>query len=113
MDEIVSLEKVDNIGIITINKPEVRNAFDGSVAKAISAQLINFDKDETLKVAVLRGKGGLLLYFIIYSHKKRLFLCRSKFENCRKWNNGRKIEYSTCECKPFFRYACIGRYRCH
>jgi enoyl-CoA hydratase len=59
MEDIVSLQKFGVVCVLTINRPEVRNAVDGSVAKALAAQLIQFDKDAELLVAVLRGKDGM------------------------------------------------------
>lgn len=56
--EAVSIEKMGNICVITINRPEVRNAFDGVVATTLKNLLIQFDQDPELNVAVLCGKGG-------------------------------------------------------
>jgi len=58
MDLIVSSETLGKVCVITINRPDVRNAFDGVVAKSIASALIKFDKDPELYVAVLCGKGG-------------------------------------------------------
>lgn len=44
--------------VVTINRPEVRNALDGPAASALARALRAFDRDDTLTVAVLTGNGG-------------------------------------------------------
>jgi enoyl-CoA hydratase len=44
--------------IVTINRPEVRNALDGPTAMALAQAFRAFDSDDTLAVAVLCGSGG-------------------------------------------------------
>ena len=46
------------IAIITIERPERRNAVDGPTARALYDAFKAFDKDEGLDVAVLTGRGG-------------------------------------------------------
>jgi enoyl-CoA hydratase/carnithine racemase len=48
-----------NIFIITINRPEKRNAVDGETAKLLEAAWIRFRDDENLFVAILTGAGDL------------------------------------------------------
>jgi enoyl-CoA hydratase len=51
--------KVDGpIAIVTIDRPEVRNAVDGPTAAALAAAFRRFDADPALAVAVLTGAGG-------------------------------------------------------
>ena len=45
--------------VVTIDRPEVRNAIDGPAAAALSAAFREFDDDERLAVAVLTGAGGV------------------------------------------------------
>jgi enoyl-CoA hydratase len=45
--------------VVTINRPEVRNAIDGATAAALSAAFREFDDDDRLAVAVLTGAGGV------------------------------------------------------
>jgi len=54
----VLIEKNGNICTIILNRPEVRNAIDGKTAKELADAFRTFDKDDTLDVAVLWGKGG-------------------------------------------------------
>jgi enoyl-CoA hydratase len=44
--------------LVTINRPEVRNALDGPTASALAQAFRAFDSDDTLAVAVLSGSGG-------------------------------------------------------
>lgn len=46
------------VTIITINRPEVRNAVDNRTAAALTAAFRAFDADATARVAVLTGAGG-------------------------------------------------------
>jgi enoyl-CoA hydratase len=44
---------------ITIDRPDVRNAYDLDVAQRVSAALDHFEADDELLVAVLHGAGGV------------------------------------------------------
>ena len=44
--------------IVTIDRPEARNAVDGPTAAALADAFRAFDADDTLAVAVLTGAGG-------------------------------------------------------
>jgi enoyl-CoA hydratase len=44
--------------LVTINRPEVRNALDAPTASALAQAMREFDRDEALAVAVLNGSGG-------------------------------------------------------
>lgn len=55
---LVKTEKRGNITIISINRPEVRNACDGPTARALAAAFKAFDTDREASVAILRGEGG-------------------------------------------------------
>jgi enoyl-CoA hydratase len=54
----VLIHEKDEILIVTINRPEVRNAVDGATAGELAEAFRSFDADEQLKVAVLTGAGG-------------------------------------------------------
>ncbi|HXP38254.1 MAG TPA: crotonase/enoyl-CoA hydratase family protein [Solirubrobacteraceae bacterium] len=56
--EPVLTERRGNVLLITINRPEVRNAVNGAVAEGIAGALDELDGDETLSVGVLTGGGG-------------------------------------------------------
>ncbi len=44
--------------LVTINRPEVRNAVDGATARALVEAFAKFDADSSMRVAVLTGAGG-------------------------------------------------------
>jgi enoyl-CoA hydratase len=46
------------IAIVTINRPEVRNAVDGPTAQSLANAFRNFDADDTLSVAILTGSSN-------------------------------------------------------
>jgi len=48
----------DNVLVITINRPEARNAVNGEVATGVAAALDQLDGEASLSVGVLTGSGG-------------------------------------------------------
>ncbi|MDB5475351.1 MAG: enoyl-CoA hydratase/isomerase [Phenylobacterium sp.] len=54
----VSFERQDRTAIVTIERPERRNAVDGPTARALYEAFKAFDADDGLDVAVLQGRGG-------------------------------------------------------
>ncbi|MFN7945153.1 MAG: crotonase/enoyl-CoA hydratase family protein [Blastocatellia bacterium] len=54
----VNFEAHNNIAVVTINRPEVRNAVDLSTATALTEAFRRFDADDSLSVAILTGAGG-------------------------------------------------------
>ena len=54
----ILIERRDDVLIVTINRPEVRNAVDGATALELAEAFRKFDADEGLKIAVLTGAGG-------------------------------------------------------
>jgi enoyl-CoA hydratase len=54
----VDVTVTDEIMIITINRPEVRNAVNRGVSEGIASALDRFDDEDGLRVAVLTGAGG-------------------------------------------------------
>ena len=48
----------DDVFIVTINRPEVRNCVDRETAEALAEAFSRFDADDALKVAILTGEGG-------------------------------------------------------
>lgn len=47
-----------NVFVVSINRPDVRNAVDGATARALADAFRAFDKDSALHVAVLTGVEG-------------------------------------------------------
>jgi enoyl-CoA hydratase len=56
-DAVVS-ERRGNVLLITINRPEMRNAVNGAVAEGIAGALDELDADDELTVGVVTGAGG-------------------------------------------------------
>ncbi len=54
----VSVQDDGPVRIVTITRPERRNAVDGPTADALLAAFTAFEADEALSVAVLTGAGG-------------------------------------------------------
>jgi enoyl-CoA hydratase len=54
----VRSERRGSVAIVTLDRPEVRNAVDRPTAEALAAAFRRFDADESLCVAVLTGAGG-------------------------------------------------------
>ena len=56
-DQIVT-EKINDVTLIAINRPESRNAVNRQTAEQLKQAFLNFDKDKYAHVAVLYGKGN-------------------------------------------------------
>ncbi len=54
----VTTDKQDDIWIVTLNRPDVRNAVDSPTARALHAAFLAFEDDPTAKVAVFHGANG-------------------------------------------------------
>jgi len=54
----VKTERISSTFIVTINRPQVRNAVDGPTAAALAQTFHNFNADPSLSVAVLTGAGS-------------------------------------------------------
>lgn len=57
-DEAVTFEVHGAVAVITIDRPEVRNAVDGPTAGLLAAAFRRFESDDELSVAILTGAGG-------------------------------------------------------
>jgi enoyl-CoA hydratase len=58
MAEPVLVERRGYAQVITINRPEVKNALDGAAARALAAAVDELDADDGLRAGVLTGAGG-------------------------------------------------------
>jgi enoyl-CoA hydratase len=54
----VQVTRADSVAIVTIHRPEARNAVDRTTAAALADAFRTFDADASLDVAVLTGAGG-------------------------------------------------------
>ncbi len=57
-ESTINTERIDDVLIVTIERPHVRNAVDGPTAQALYDAFTAFDHDDALSVAVLTGAGG-------------------------------------------------------
>jgi enoyl-CoA hydratase len=56
--QTVRVERRDAVTVVTIDRPQVRNAVDGATAEALRAAFAAFDEDPDAAVAILTGSGG-------------------------------------------------------
>jgi enoyl-CoA hydratase len=54
----VDYETRDQVAIVTIKRPQARNAVDGPTAQALADAFRRFDADDSLAVAILTGADG-------------------------------------------------------
>ena len=57
MSEVL-VERRDGVQVITINRPEAKNALNAAVAKGVAAAVDELDADPELRCGVLTGAGG-------------------------------------------------------
>ncbi len=57
-DDAVLTEERDGVLVVTLNRPEARNAVNGAVADGVAAALDRLDAEEALRVGVITGAGG-------------------------------------------------------
>jgi enoyl-CoA hydratase len=55
---LVNFDVEENLAIVTINRPEVRNCVDHPTAQELASAFRRFDADESLSVAILTGANG-------------------------------------------------------
>ena len=58
MADEVLVEQRNGVQVITINRPEVKNALNRAVAEAVAAAVDELDSSDDLRVGVLTGAGG-------------------------------------------------------
>jgi enoyl-CoA hydratase len=58
MTEPVTAERRGHVLVVTISRPEVRNALNGAASRALAAAADELDADDDLRVGVLTGAGG-------------------------------------------------------
>jgi enoyl-CoA hydratase len=54
----VQVQRQGQVTVVTLDRPEVRNAVDGEHARALLDAFVAFDADDEAAVAVLHGAGG-------------------------------------------------------
>lgn len=58
MSELIKVEVADGIQVITVNRPEARNAINLEAAKAMAAALDELDARDDVRIGILTGAGG-------------------------------------------------------
>lgn len=58
MADEVRTERDGPVLVVTLNRPEVRNAVNGAAARAVAAAVDVLDEDPELVVGILTGAGG-------------------------------------------------------
>ncbi|MFC1488607.1 enoyl-CoA hydratase/isomerase family protein [Thermodesulfobacteriota bacterium] len=53
----ILVEKKDRVGIITLNRPEAMNTFNIPSARALNDALVGMDKDDEVRVMIIRASG--------------------------------------------------------
>ena len=56
--DAVLTERRGSVLVITLNRPEVRNAVNGALAAGVGAALDELDSDDELRIGILTGAGG-------------------------------------------------------
>ena len=57
--EYVQIEKRDRVGILTLNRPEKRNALNASFVEELGLKLKSLEDDNQIKVVILRANGAV------------------------------------------------------
>src|SRR4030042_6233230 len=55
--ETILIEKKDQIGIITLNRPQKFNTFNTQMAEELNAALRQLDEDAEVRVIIIKGSG--------------------------------------------------------
>ena len=58
MDNTVRIESAGGVTVVTLDRPEVRNAVDAGTARALHRAFLDFDADPAARVAVFHGANG-------------------------------------------------------
>jgi enoyl-CoA hydratase len=58
MNAPVQVDRLGDVTVVTLSRPEVRNAVDSETARALHRAFLEFDADEAAKVAVFHGAHG-------------------------------------------------------
>jgi len=58
MSENLTVEKRNRVAFVTLNRPEVRNAFDDVLISNLTKAFLELEKDETVRAVVLAGAGS-------------------------------------------------------
>ena len=57
MTDKIKIETRGKVRVITLNRPEVRNAFDDELLEALASAVIDADHDDSIVVIAVTGAG--------------------------------------------------------
>jgi enoyl-CoA hydratase len=57
-DDVVLVERRGAVQVVTINRPQARNALDAAVARGVAAAVDELDASDEVRAGVLTGAGG-------------------------------------------------------
>ena len=55
--QAITLEKKERVGVITLNRPEKFNTFSTPLAQELNESLRRLDKDDEVRVIIVKGAG--------------------------------------------------------
>src|SRR5262245_43084707 len=58
MSELITAERADGVAVVTLNRPQARNAINRALAEAVAEALDASEADAGITVTVLTGAGG-------------------------------------------------------
>ena len=81
---VVEFEKIDHVGMITLNRPEARNAVNGDVAEGLEKAIDQIESDPDIWIGILKANGptfcaGADLKEISQGNANRLFTKKGGF----------------------------------
>jgi methylglutaconyl-CoA hydratase len=59
MSQLVLLERREPVAVLSLNRPEVKNALSPELLLALQARLTELENDRTIRAVVLTGHGGV------------------------------------------------------
>ncbi|HTQ77391.1 MAG TPA: enoyl-CoA hydratase/isomerase family protein [Burkholderiales bacterium] len=57
MTETILIERRGAVGVVTLNRPEIRNAFDDALIARLTGALAELDRDPAVRAVLLAGNG--------------------------------------------------------
>src|SRR5689334_2265382 len=58
MAEVIVETLPDGIGVVTLNRPEARNAVDQALASGVAAAIDDLEQEPSVAVLIITGAGG-------------------------------------------------------
>lgn len=81
MSDLILLEKVGAVGLITLNRPAVHNSLNSDLLKALKAALREIAEDRSLRLVVITGAG------------KKVFCAGADLAERKSMSEGQVLDY--------------------